>query len=204
MEHIALQILEQMKQQYCEITIIDPLQLGSNFRNVRRLHKKVLFEKVFEEQAIEKCVQLNYNKTVSVINECLLHFNSIEDYNKNSGHKQPYRIILISDFPHSFRNCIKELNTILMNAKDAGVFVLMSVNTKVDSEYFETELENTMEQMVKLTEYNEDEDLYKVSNIDNENFYNDKFTIKLDRRDINIDRLSSIIIKQHRARGMNG
>ena len=199
MEHIALQLVEQLKEEYCEITIIDPLNLGSNFRNLRRLHKNILKDKVFEQEAIEECIDKNYQDSVAVINECLLHYKNIEEYNTKSGHKQALRILLIADFPHYFRNSMNKLNTILTNATDAGVLVLMSVNPEIDNEYFKTEFDNIMDQLVVLDEFNENEDLYKITNIDNSKFYNDQFTVKLDRRDINPDNLSTKVLNINKA-----
>tara|TARA_B100001287_G_scaffold71518_1_gene59076 strand:- start:7252 stop:8901 length:1650 start_codon:yes stop_codon:yes gene_type:complete len=199
MEHIALQVVEQLKEEYCEITIIDPLNLGSNFRNLRRLHKNILKNKVFEQEDIEECIDKNYQDSVAVINECLLHYKNIEEYNTKSGHKQALRILLIADFPHYFRNSMNKLNTILMNARDAGVLVLMSVNNEIENEYFKNEFDNIMDQLVVLDEFNENDDLYKITNIDNSKFYNDQFTIKLDRRDINPDNLSTKVLNINKA-----
>ena len=199
MEHIALQMVEQLKEEYCEITIIDPLNLGSNFRNLRRLHKNILKDKVFEQEEIEECIDKNYQDSVAVINECLLHYKNIEEYNTKSGHKQALRILLIADFPHYFRNSMNKLNTILTNARDAGVLVLMSVNPEIDNEYFKNEFDNIMDQLVVLNEFNENDDLYKITNIDNSKFYNDQFTVKLDRRDINPDNLSTKVLNINKA-----
>ena len=195
MEHVVLQILEQMKDEYCEVTLMDPMHLGANFRNLRRLHKKILKEKVFEEEALNECMNRNYQDSVRVINECLTNFKDLNDYNTNSGNKQKLRIIVISDFPHYFRNCMKVINTILTNAKDGGVLMLMSINEEINPEYFKDEFDSIVESLATFREFNEAEDLYKLFNFNNKKFYNEEFTIKLDRRDINPDHVTSKVLE---------
>lgn len=194
MEHIALQIVEQMKDEYCEVTLIDPMNLGANFRYLRRLHKNILKEKVYQEEAITECINRNYQDSVRVINECLTNFKNLEDYNLNSGSKQKLRVILISDFPHSFKTCFREIKTILTNAKDGGILILMSINRVYNNEYFEKEFEDFKNMLVMLNEFNEAEDLYKMSNYPFVKIYNEAFKIKLDRRDINPDNLTNKVL----------
>ena len=193
-EHIALQIINQIDAQYFKFTIIDPKKLGSNFQHLRRLDNKIIGNIVFEEEEIRKSISYHFNESVKVVNECLIHYNSIEDYNKQTGEKQPFRFIFISDFPYGFKDSLDKLNTILHNNSEAGVFVFMTYDTTIDIGTYQDKVKDVVKQLSILQEFgNPTNDFYKIQNIPREDFYNDKFTVKLDRADINPEKLNLTI-----------
>lgn len=193
-EHIALQLINQIESQYFKFTIIDPKKLGSNFQHLRRLDNKIIGNIVFEEEEIRKSISYHFNESVKVVNECLIHYNSIEDYNKQTGEKQPFRFIFISDFPYGFKDSLDKLNTILHNNSEAGVFVFMTYDTTIDIGTYQDKVKEVVKQLSVLQEFgNPTNDLYKIQNIPREDFYNDKFTLKLDRADINPEKLNLTI-----------
>jgi len=193
-EHIALQIINQIDNQYFKFTIIDPKKLGSNFQHLRRLDNKLIGNIVFEEEEIRKSISYHFNESVKVVNECLIHYNSIEDYNKQTGEKQPFRFIFISDFPYGFKDSLDKLNTILHNNSEAGVFVFMTYDTTIDIGTYQDKVKEVVKQLSVLQEFgNPTNDFYKIQNIPREDFYNDKFTLKLDRAEINPEKLNFTI-----------
>jgi DNA segregation ATPase FtsK/SpoIIIE, S-DNA-T family len=193
-EHIALQIMNQIDAQYFQFTIIDPKKLGSNFQHLRRLDSKVIGNVVFEEEEIRKSISYHFNESVKVVNECLIHYNSIEDYNKQTGEKQSFRFIFISDFPYGFKDSLDKLNTILHNNSEAGVFVFMTYDTTIDIGTYQDKVKEVVKQLSFMQEFgNPANDFYKIQNIPREDFYNDKFTLKLDRADINPEKLNLTI-----------
>lgn len=193
-EHIALQLINQIESQYFKFTIIDPKKLGSNFQHLRRLDNKIIGNIVFEEEEIRKSISYHFNESVKVVNECLIHYSSIEDYNKQTGEKQPFRFIFISDFPYGFKDSLDKLNTILHNNSEAGVFVFMTYDTTIDIGTYQDKVKEVVKQLSVLQEFgNPTNDFYKIQNIPREDFYNDKFTLKLDRADINPEKLNLTI-----------
>lgn len=193
-EHIALQIINQIDNQYFKFTIIDPKKLGSNFQHLRRLDNKLIGNIVFEEEEIRKSISYHFNESVKVVNECLIHYNSIEDYNKQTGEKQPFRFIFISDFPYGFKDSLDKLNTILHNNSEAGVFVFMTYDTTINIGTYQDKVNEVVKQLSILQEFgNPTNDFYKIQNIPREDFYNEKFTVKLDRADINPEKLNLTI-----------
>lgn len=193
-EHIALQLINQIESQYFKFTIIDPKKLGSNFQHLRRLDNKIIGNIVFEEEEIRKSISYHFNESVKVVNECLIHYSSIEDYNKQTGEKQPFRFIFISDFPYGFKDSLDKLNTILHNNSEAGVFVFMTYDTTIDIGTYQDKVKEVVKQLSVLQEFgNPTNDFYKIQNLPREDFYNDKFTLKLDRADINPEKLNLTI-----------
>ena len=193
-EHIALQLINQIDSQYFKFTIIDPKKLGSNFQHLRRLDSKIIGNIVFEEEEIRKSISYHFNESVKVVNECLIHYNSIEDYNKQTGEKQPFRFIFISDFPYGFKDSLDKLNTILHNNSEAGVFVFMTYDTSIDIGTYQDKVKEVVKQLPILQEFgNPTNDFYKINNVPREDFYNEKFTLKLDRNDINSEKLNLTI-----------
>ena len=189
-ESIALQIYSQMNTDFFKFTIIDPKKLGSNFQNIRRLDKKLIGNIVFDQEDISKSINYHYNQSVKVINECLIHYSSIEDYNKKTGEKQPFRFIFISDFPYGFRDSLDKLNTILHNSQEAGVFIFMVYDPSIDIGTYQPKVLEVINLMTRLNEFgNPVNDFYKIHNIADEDLYNNEFTLKLDRSEINPDRL---------------
>lgn len=193
-EHIALQLINQIDSNYFKFTIIDPKKLGSNFQHLRRLDNKIIGNIVFEEDEIRKSISYHFNESVKVVNECLIHYNSIEDYNKQTGEKQPFRFIFISDFPYGFKDSLDKLNTILHNNFEAGVFVFMTYDTSIDIGTYQDRVKEVVKQLSVLQEFgNPANDFYKINNVPREDFYNEKFTLKLDRNDINSEKLNLTI-----------
>lgn len=189
-ENIALQLINQIDNNYFKFTIIDPKKLGGNFKHLRRLDSKLIGNVVYDEEEIRKSVTHHFNESVKVVNECLIHFNNIEEYNKQTGEKQPFRFIFISDFPYGFRDCLDKLNTILHNNKEAGVFVYMTYDTSINIGTYQDKVEDIIRQITVLQEFgNPANDFYKIKNFPHEDVYNNKYTLKLDRADINPERL---------------
>ena len=84
--------------------------------------------------------------------------------------------------------------TILTNTKDGGVLFLISMNEEYNSEYLAEDYEEFKDLLVSFREFNEAEDLYKISNYPGDKTYNEDFQIKLDRRDINPDYLANRVL----------
>lgn len=189
-ENIALQIYNQMNSDYFNFTLIDPKNLGGNFQNLRRLNKETIGNIIFDEDEIRNSIKYHYNQSVKVINECLIHYSSIEDYNNKTGEKQPFRFLFIADFPYGFKDSLDKLNTILHNNLEAGVFIFMTYDKSIDIGTHQPKVQEIIDQMTRLHEFgNPVNDYYKIENIQNSAFYNNNFTIKLDRSDINPDKL---------------
>lgn len=193
-QHIALQIIHQLNPKLCKITVIDPKKMGSNFRFIRKLSRANVGELIYDDEGIKKSINNHFDKSISIINECLIHYPHLDAYNEKTGGEQPYRFIFIADFPYGFKDCIDKLNTLIHNNQEAGVFFFMTHDKSIDLGMRQGKVDEILSQLTVLNEYGDPaNDLYKIKNIVNSKFYNENFTLQLDRRDLNPDNLDKII-----------
>lgn len=196
MENIALQVLQNTDNDYLNFTIIDPKKLGSNFRFLRRFKSHMNMELVFQRDHVIKSIDQHLNNSIRVINECLTHHKDIADYNLKTGEKEPYRMIFIADFPYGFEDVLSQFNTILTNSKEAGVFVCMTVDRSLINDSNKKEIGVILSQLTLFQEFgNPEDDHYRVRNNDSLRVFNDLYTLKLDRREINPDNMEKICMK---------
>lgn len=192
-QHIVLQMTEKLSPSAYELIIIDPKKIGQSFRVIKQLVNKGLEGLIYDEDGIKKEVERQLEKSVAVINECLTHYSSLEEYNEATGGQQPYRIILVADFPYGFRNCIDKLNTLVHNGREAGVFFLMTYDSTINLGSYHDKVYEALDQMVTLKEHEDDTGYYHLKNVDNPSFYNHEFKLGLDKRDIDLKQINSSI-----------
>ncbi|MFN0216985.1 MAG: FtsK/SpoIIIE domain-containing protein [Saprospiraceae bacterium] len=191
-QHYILQIVKQSAEGYVSITAIDTKKMGSNFRNLRRLGKNILSSFVADEENLKSTLDEHHNKSVSVITECLTHFENLADYNAKSGHVQPYRILAIADFPHGFNN-LGKLETMLQNADEAGLFVFLTWDEALVTN---SNLDKVNEILAHLGCFKEvgdpANDFYQMSS-HHIPLFNKGYTLKLDRKDIALSNITKQI-----------
>jgi DNA segregation ATPase FtsK/SpoIIIE, S-DNA-T family len=194
LQHIAMQFIQQLDPRVCNITLIDPLKMGNSFKFIKKLGKQYIDDTVFDEEAIKSSISKQFDKSVSVISECLTHFHSLSDYNLKSGAFQAFRFVFISDFPYGFRDSLDKLKTIIHNGSEAGIFFFLTYDPKVKIGTYQDKVEDVITEMLYLNEFGDPvNDHYKVRNSPNSKIYNELFTIKLDRRDINPDNITNLV-----------
>jgi hypothetical protein len=194
LQHIALQIIHQLDPKLCKVTIIDPKKMGSNFRFIRKLSNSSVGELIYDEEGIKKNINNHFEKSISIINECLIHYANLDDYNKDTDGSQPYRFVFIADFPYGFRDCIDKLSTLIHNNQEAGIFFFMTYDKSLSLGMRQEKVNEILSELTILREYGDPaNDFYNIENIVNHNFYNKDFTLQLDRRDINPDNLNRLI-----------
>jgi len=190
-QHYILQIIERSEEGYVSITAIDTKKMGSNFRNLRRLGKNILSSFVADEENLKRVIDEHHSKSVSVITECLTHFENLAAYNEKSGHVQPYRILAIADFPHGFTN-LDRLETMLQNASEAGLFVFLTLDEALVTNSNLDKVNKILSHLPCLYEFGDPaNDFYKIglSQII-QHVFNDLYTIKLDRKDIALSNIT--------------
>ncbi len=194
LQHIALQIIHQLNSKLCEITIIDPKKMGGNFRFIRKLGANIIGDLIYDEQGIKKSINKHFEKSISIINECLMFYANLDDYNRETGGGQPYRFVFIADFPYGFKDCVDKLNTLIHNNQEAGIFFFMTYDKSVKIGMRQEKVGEILSQITILQEFgNFDNDFYKVKNIVNPDLYNGDFTLQLDKQDISPSNLQRLI-----------
>lgn len=171
-EAMAFQLIRLMDARYRSITVIDPRKLGGNFKSLRRVEKVVV-----DEDEVKKAIQHQYNESIRIVRECLLHYSSIDEYNASTGEIQPYRILVIADFPYGHRDSLDKLNTLVNNAKEAGLFVLMTYDKTIDlGSTGASRVAEILRQLVTLVPSG-DRRTYRVKGTREDGFYNSEFLL---------------------------
>ncbi len=202
-QHYVLQIAQRSKENHITLTAIDTKRLGSNFRNLRRLNKSLLTHFIADEESVKAALDEHHSKSVSVITECLTHYDSLAAYNQKSGHIQPFRILAIADFPHGFAN-FDRLETLLQNATETGLFVFLTYDETLINSLSKSNQEKfrqVLSHLLCLEEFgNPENDFYCMSRthelffkktIDNNLF--DNYILQLDRKDLSLKNINNQI-----------
>lgn len=195
LQHYILQIIDG-NEDYVNLTVIDSKKMGSNFRMLRKVSKQILPQFVADEDSQKAVLDMQYNKSVSVISECLTHYHSLAQYNEKSGHVQPFRILLIADFPHGFRENLDKLNTLLTNADEAGLFIFFTVDETGINRANEEKVNKILSHCHQLAEYGDPvNDYYEISKDGKAlpMLCNDNYVLQLDRKDLDISKISDQI-----------
>lgn len=179
-ENIAFQIISKIGMSKVKITLIDPKKLGGSFRNLRKLDTKIIGNLVYSEEDIRTSISNIFNQSFNIINECLIHYNSLEEYNAKSGTVQPYRFLFIANFPIGFKDSIDKLNTILENSAETGTFVFVTYDKSVNLGSYQGSVQNILNHLTYMEIAKEPKNnLFKISN----GIYKEK-VFKLDNNDI--------------------
>jgi DNA segregation ATPase FtsK/SpoIIIE, S-DNA-T family len=186
LQYYALDIISRSESDSFRITVADPKGMGSNFRFMRKFDKHVLTRFAADIDNTKDLLNVEYNKSVQIISECLTHYHSLSEYNTKSGHIYPYRIMIIADFPYGFTESLDKFTTFLENAKQTGLLVLMTYDTSLVNRLQQDKIQKILDLMCHLSEFGDPtNDHYKIkSNQLDLSIYNDKYTIQLDRTDI--------------------
>lgn len=190
-QNYSLQLLNKSKGDIIEMSVFDTKKMGSNFRLLRKLAKQKVPHFCASEDMQSTTLDYHYNKSVSIINECLTNYKSLAEYNDKSGHQQKYRIVIIADFPFGFRENIEKINSILTNADDAGIILLMSYDNSLVSKLNEDKVQKIINQLINLKEFGDPaRDYYKVEYGSQQiPIFNIDYTLQLDRKEISEDNL---------------
>ena len=133
LQHYIIQLVKRSNDGFINLTIVDTKKMGTNFRLLRKLNKKILSLYVSDEDNQKSVINEHYNKSVT-INECLAYYSSLSEYNKKSGHIYPFRILAIADFPHGFNSeNLKKLNSLLTNAEETGIFIFNFLHHSINA-----------------------------------------------------------------------
>jgi len=185
-ENIAFQIINKIGINKVKFTLIDPKKLGGSFRNLRKLDSKTIGNLVYSKEDIRTSISQNFNQSFNIINECLVHYNSLEEYNVKSGTIQPYRFLFIANFPIGFKDSIDKLNTILENSAETGTFVFVTYDKSVNLGSYQGSIQNILNHLTCMVIAKEPKNnLFKIAN----GIYKEK-VFKLDKNDISSENLT--------------
>jgi DNA segregation ATPase FtsK/SpoIIIE, S-DNA-T family len=138
MQAVMLRMLASMPPGKVRFTIIDPVGLGENFSAFMHLAD-------FDEQLVANRIWTDTPHIEQRLAEVTKHmenviqvylrneFATIRDYNASAGElAEPYRVLVVANFPVNFsESAALRLKSIISSGARCGVFVLLSVDTKL-------------------------------------------------------------------------
>ena len=131
-----LRLLTAVPPGKIRFTILDPVGLGRNFAAFMHLadyEESLVSNRIWTEpQHIDRKLLDLTEVMENVIQKYLRNeYKTIQEYNAQAGEvAEPYRILVVADFPHNFSdNACKRLASIIEAGARCGVSVLMSVDT---------------------------------------------------------------------------
>ena len=135
---IMLRLLTAMPPGKVRFTILDPVGLGENFSAFMHLadyDEQLVASRIWTDSGhIEQRLSDLTDHMENVIQVYLRNeFQSIDEYNRSAGEMaEPYRVLVVADFPANFSDtAAHRLKSIVASGARCGVFVLVSVDTKL-------------------------------------------------------------------------
>ncbi len=138
MYSLTLRLLTAGKPGSVNLLMIDPVKLGEKlgtfstaFRELPRVKSLIQggLALTEERQIEEELIQLR-TRIAEIVQTMGDNFSSLEDYNLASlDIQEPYRILVIRDFPKSFsRNSIEKLLSIMSSGPKCGVYTILHID----------------------------------------------------------------------------
>lgn len=118
-QDLASQLLRQIAPGLCRLTVLDPMRLGLSFREIAPVSRPVVTGAGAELEDL-------YDECFRVVNECLSVAGNLQSYNASSPRTQPYRIVLMSDYPSAYENSLDKLAAMAQVAKETGIFFIVT------------------------------------------------------------------------------
>lgn len=184
MQSIALRLILSLPSGLCKFTLYDGTGLGTNLIALSNISSKIKGENILTEaEELKRALNTTETDIPNIIQKVLGHKylgRSLIDYNVEAGElAKPYHFIFITDFPKSLsKEHGENIEKIIRSGKQAGVFVVMSLDTsyqsKNDYDY------NPIHILQDMTTIYESSGSYYIKNIPNEKLYNQSFQLYLD------------------------
>lgn len=135
---LTLRLLVAVPPGGLNFVVFDPLSLGqsvSEFRHLSEYDSGIMDIKTWtSERDIERRLdELCDHIEVVISNYLRGQFTSIEDYNRHAGEvAEPYRVLLVHDFPSSFSDrAARQLLSLMENGPRCGIHVVLHVDPDV-------------------------------------------------------------------------
>lgn len=189
-QSIVLRFVAALPRGMCRITAYDGTGMGANLITISSLcdvcSDSEIITDSFDFQDSLKKLQEHVPYVIQKVlgykhsNQNLLEYNQTE-----TGHREPYRILVIADYPRTLNEVhYRILDVIIKNAKKAGIFVIMSYDTTCELTDYSGKCSPFVELLERMTVIYEKDDAFHFKNIPNEEILR-RFKLRLDPGIIN-------------------
>lgn len=141
MNSILIRSLMGLGADNLKLSLVDTLNLSSNYRDLKGLSSKVMGDFITLKSKVSENIQKLYERIIDINSRCLTReFENITKYNIKSAVKEKYNILVLSNFVNDFgRESIEVLNAILSNGPITGVNTII-IQEKEKVENFKSQL----------------------------------------------------------------
>ena len=129
---LMIRLLAAVPPGLLELKIVDPVALGQSvaeFRHLAEYDERLVDEKTWtSERDIERLLDELTDHVEVVISQYLKgQFETIAEYNEHAGEvAQPYRVLVVFDFPNSFTDrAARRLLSLVENGPRCGIFTIL-------------------------------------------------------------------------------
>ncbi|MDD3860370.1 MAG: hypothetical protein PHW83_09250 [Bacteroidales bacterium] len=174
-EVLTYRLLLSIASNQAKIYVIDNEKNGVSFSSLFGLDSKILVPEIWDDEN-EILVGLTdlKNQVPIVLSKYLQNiYYDLAEYNEKISHSnQPFQFVLVANFPRGFNNeSASKLKNLIENGHKAGIFILMSVDTKAKCpDYMTIDEFKTINSVLDLNSN-------MVHNVPNVEYYNSKFYI---------------------------
>ena len=134
LQALILRLFMQVPCGKIRFTMIDPIDLGSNFamfvNKFGEIDEKLVDTRIWtEEDRIEERMKMLQEEATDIIQRCLGGIDrNIVEYNKRAGRNaEPLHVLVVTDFPHNFNErSLNMLRSIISNGPKCGIYVMLS------------------------------------------------------------------------------
>jgi energy-coupling factor transporter ATP-binding protein EcfA2 len=138
MQSVMLRLLTALPPGKVRFTILDPVGLGDNFSafmNLADFDEQLVASRIWTDSGHIEQRLADLTKHMENVIQVYLRqeFHSIEEYNAFAGEMaEPYRVLVVANFPANFSEAaVGRMKSIVASGARCGVFVLMSVDSKL-------------------------------------------------------------------------
>ncbi len=170
-QDIAVQLLRQVAPGYCRLTILDPMRLGMSFRELAPVSHPIMAE-------AEAAVKEQYEECGRVVGECLSGAGDLQEYNATATRIQPYRVLLMADYPSGYEGCLDKLAAMAQVGRETGVFFIVSGQLPDAHTYRRQHIEAFLDRLAVFKAAGNG--LFSVHNCAESSFYNKQYRVRLE------------------------
>lgn len=183
MQEIALRLLLSLPTGLCKFTLFDSTGLGANLISLSGLNSKIKGENILTDvEELKRSLNATKTDIPNIIQKVLGQRylgKSLIDYNKDAGElAKPYHFYFITDFPNGLSQDICDsIEKILKIGKQAGVYVIMSIDTTyIPSNFSHTDPKRLLDFATTIFE---SDGRYHIKNYPEEELFHDWLRLKL-------------------------
>jgi hypothetical protein len=196
MQSIALRLILSLPSGLCKLTLYDGTGLGTNLIALAKISPKIKGENILTEpDELKRALNTAKSDIPNIIQKVLgaeYQGKSLIEYNREAGElAKPYHFVFITNFPNALSNEHGEsMERIVRSGKQAGVFVIMSLDTSYQSSnHYDY---NPMRLLNSMTTVYESNGSYYIKNLPDEELFNKAFQLHLDAYLPDVSTLKSI------------